>query len=810
MMRAFPFFYHPAVSPKTPSTFGHPAQQHSTAHSVPSHVKNGPALGWGFLHSSKRGCWLALLLLCITALPTFSAFAQKGQPTPPYRHNRTLPPVLDAPLPHAGLPGRGTSTHTPPSNLAQPERAASFAERPFAQRPFAQRPFTADTYNAEAGPNRGAYAPQQGTRTQRGSNPQRVISREEKHAQRMATIEANYQKAEWRLHRLRGVKGVSAGRWREFAQAFMKLRKRLASLPGDDDLAHLQSPALFYAGFSYQQAYQQSSQQADRLRAVVAFRTMAKRDPLHPLADDSLLQVAKLNAAAANFLGAKRALEILLHNQPHGAQASIARTRLARVIKQLKRARAQRAQRQPSTQAAPLRTYSHDEFKKLEASLVAKVSAANKPRPRPKPKPLLHAFRLVPAKHGLKVLLAFKHARKALRMRRHHTKRSLRLLLPNTSKNNRLQTNRLVAGGGLQGIQIARYASKQEKGLRITIALQPNTSITHITQSPLGSDWGLIVTLKREPKGITPNKQQAKRFSPGVLFDPVTNQRITSPKRTRTKRRSKASRQIRRKKTTLSQRKKRSRRPKVQISQPKPPGHYQKAHALIEKTAWTPPPLPPWVVVIDPGHGGKDPGARAHRIEEKQLTLKISFLLRDLIQANAPHVRVVMTRTSDAYVSLAKRAKIAQRYGANLFLSVHLNAHHSKRLHGVETYTSAHKMPKRETAKFDLLATRIHQGLLGVLNRNGRKVRDLGVKKATFRVLAAGDVPTVLVEAGFLTNRREARKLNSPAYLQQIAKGLYNGLRHHLQSLERQALAKKPPQHAHTKNKAFVQVKAAP
>ncbi len=682
----------------------------------------------GFVHP--------LVLLLLVTLP----LTVLGQQRQPYTHNRSQPPVLDA------YQGSTISNQPAPNPASQVLHSMG---SPAASKKATQ--FQTQGMAVGAHPIPAA-----------SSSPLGISSREEKNTQWLIQLESEYQKAEWELHRQRRQKGVSATRWRETAQDFILLRKRLSAVP--HALANLQNPALFYAGFAYQQAFQQGSQNADRLRAVVAFRMMAKRAPLHPLADDSLLQVAYLEANQQNFMGAKRALETLLHNQPHGDQATIARSRLAALTQQLQRTSARRIQRKTPSQASPLRTYSANEFKKLEDSLVARVRNANK-KVAPKPKPLLNALRLLPTKNGLRVLLAFKHARSALQIKRQHFQNALHLMLPKVRQSKRLRTSRIVAGGGLQSIRTIPYANKKGRGLRIEILLQKNTAVTAITQSPLNKEWGMIITLRHQP---TTRQTNRRSFTPR----PRHNQQkkpLKPPMGSRWETRN-----------ASKYRTQKSLKHTAKIPQQRG----------LEKSTWTPPPLPPWVVVIDPGHGGKDPGARSYGLQEKNLALQISLRLRNLIRTNAPHVRVVMTREDDRYISLEQRARLAQRYGANLFLSIHLNAHHARRLNGVETYTSSRKMSSGEQTKFKALAVRIHQGLLGVLNRGGRKVRDLGVKRAAFRVLAAGGVPAVLVEAGFLTNQREALRLSSPAHLQHIATGLYTGLKDYLQSLEHKALAK--------------------
>ncbi|HUJ76001.1 MAG TPA: N-acetylmuramoyl-L-alanine amidase, partial [bacterium] len=210
-------------------------------------------------------------------------------------------------------------------------------------------------------------------------------------------------------------------------------------------------------------------------------------------------------------------------------------------------------------------------------------------------------------------------------------------------------------------------------------------------------------------------------------------------------------------------------------------------------------------IMLDAGHGGRDPGASAYGQEEKTLALRIARFLRDDIHRAHPDIRVGMTRDSDEFIPLARRPQLAKAFGADLFVSIHLNANPIQRFHGVETYflnltsdASALQVAARENATsekkvgdlnlilLDLLrdtnilessklAQAVQTSLVGGL-RQEDAVRDLGVKQAPFMVLIGAEMPSVLVEVGFITNREECQKLKDPAYLEQIAAGINRGL----------------------------------
>lgn len=224
-------------------------------------------------------------------------------------------------------------------------------------------------------------------------------------------------------------------------------------------------------------------------------------------------------------------------------------------------------------------------------------------------------------------------------------------------------------------------------------------------------------------------------------------------------------------------------------------------------------------IVIDPGHGGRDPGAVGFGMMEKDIALEIAGRLRDVIQGKRRGTRVSLTRERDVFVPLEERPRIAKRAGADLFISIHLNANAVERVSGIETYflnpaqddgsvrvaarenaTSETRVGALNTILFDLmrdanilessrLARQLQAALVGELRPN-YAVRNLGVKQAPFMVLIGSEMPSVLVETGFITNRQESRRFRSDAYLNRIARGIYAGLADYI---EGETLARLPP-----------------
>jgi N-acetylmuramoyl-L-alanine amidase len=221
-------------------------------------------------------------------------------------------------------------------------------------------------------------------------------------------------------------------------------------------------------------------------------------------------------------------------------------------------------------------------------------------------------------------------------------------------------------------------------------------------------------------------------------------------------------------------------------------------------------------IVIDPGHGGHDPGAGAHGLKESELTLDVALRLEKLL-ANEPGIEVILTRRSDVYVPLEERTAIANRESADLFLSIHANAARNTAAHGVETYhlsfasspeaeaVAARENSASERAMHNLpdiikaialnnkldesrdLAAMVQESMVTTLRGAKKDIRNLGVKKAPFVVLIGAGMPSVLAEMSFLTNRPEAQLLKTSAYKQKIAEALHEAMMKYRRSLKRQS-----------------------
>jgi N-acetylmuramoyl-L-alanine amidase len=218
-------------------------------------------------------------------------------------------------------------------------------------------------------------------------------------------------------------------------------------------------------------------------------------------------------------------------------------------------------------------------------------------------------------------------------------------------------------------------------------------------------------------------------------------------------------------------------------------------------------------VAIDPGHGGGSVGTRAPLgLVEKELTLDIAQRLRRLLEADS--FEVLMTRDQDRSVSLEERGRAANRAGADIFVSIHLNWIENKKARGIETYylgptddpflTRLAAAENRESGysladmrklldriyadvrqeKSRKLAQVVQASLFGSLGRINPGVEDRGVKAAPFIVLLTTEMPAILAEVSCLSNEEEAGLLNKPLYRQYIAEALAEGVRSYADAVE--------------------------
>ena len=220
------------------------------------------------------------------------------------------------------------------------------------------------------------------------------------------------------------------------------------------------------------------------------------------------------------------------------------------------------------------------------------------------------------------------------------------------------------------------------------------------------------------------------------------------------------------------------------------------------------------LIVIDPGHGGKDPGAMGRKgTREKDIVLKVSMQLKDMITKQLG-AKVLMTREKDVFIELEKRAEFANSQKADLFVSIHVNSHPKRSVKGLELYhfgeasdpralevaARENGTPLKDNApawKFILadkltdkkieesrdLAWIARKALVKKLRKH-YKVKDHGVKTAPFFVLRMTTMPGILAEIAFVSNPNEEKLLTSKTYQKRVAEGIFKGIKAYITPLQ--------------------------
>ena len=235
----------------------------------------------------------------------------------------------------------------------------------------------------------------------------------------------------------------------------------------------------------------------------------------------------------------------------------------------------------------------------------------------------------------------------------------------------------------------------------------------------------------------------------------------------------------------------------------------------------TPPQYKLRTIVIDPGHGGKDPGSVGKISYEKDVALSISLELGRIIKENLPGVKVIYTRKDDSFPSLYKRAAIANKNNADLFLSIHCDSFSNESVYGSSSFVmglsknSANmNVAKRENAvifleenyeetykdfdpnssesvmllnltqKAKVDNSTILANLIQDQFKNRVGIKSRGVKQAPFQVLWNTTMPSVLIETGFLSNSAEEKKLNTKTHQVYVASAIFRAIRDYKKYLE--------------------------
>ncbi len=218
-------------------------------------------------------------------------------------------------------------------------------------------------------------------------------------------------------------------------------------------------------------------------------------------------------------------------------------------------------------------------------------------------------------------------------------------------------------------------------------------------------------------------------------------------------------------------------------------------------------------IVIDPGHGGKDPGCIGRNgLQEKSIVLDVCKELKKLLESQK-NLEVILTRETDIFLPVESRPVIANQKRADIYISVHANSFPNKNRSGVQTFylnfsqdPSVNAIAAQENAtstknisemkdiimkiaqnskivESKELAEIIQGNIVQTLSKNYKNIKDLGVKGGPFWVLIGGEMPSILVEISHLSNSKEAERLKSPQYRRHVAQGIYEGIKNYMESL---------------------------
>ena len=169
-------------------------------------------------------------------------------------------------------------------------------------------------------------------------------------------------------------------------------------------------------------------------------------------------------------------------------------------------------------------------------------------------------------------------------------------------------------------------------------------------------------------------------------------------------------------------------------------------------------------IILDAGHGGKDPGANNSDAIEKEITLSIAKMTQEILEDAG--YKVKMIREEDCFVELTERPEIANRKNAKVFVSIHCNSSEDGEGKGIETFYTEQKGEVDEN-----LATQLHEAIIKYTEADDR-----GVKTADYTVLVRTKMPAVLIETGFLTNSTECELLTDEDYQRKLSEGIAEGI----------------------------------
>lgn len=588
-------------------------------------------------------------------------------------------------------------------------------------------------------------------------------------------IESRYQLAVTQFyqvqHDVTGTPEARAAQWQAVAATFQRIHRDSPTHPRGAD-------ALYSAALALRQAWLTGKTAERAAAALGSFREFSAAYPHHALVDDSLMhQAALLESQSDGTAAAMDLYRNVARRKPPGSQAPLARARLNALLRQERSPES--AEAVAKTPAAVHPSGESGSPAAMTRAIVAEPAVAQGPASVPaKGSARLKRMQVLSALQFTRIILTTDRLVKPKVQQIPGAPGQLRLDFKRLAPERSLSIPRFAEDGVLRRIAVTPL-EKQSTRLVFDVAALERYELKTFE---LPMETKLVVDLypqRAAPAAQAGDKPVARAERPRA--HPAGAGRAVAAKDSAAGPRSAAA--------------------VAQGRAAVAPGPSEEDRTSLKASLG----LKIKTVMIDPGHGGHDPGAMAFGLQEKDLALAIALRLRDLIRTRHPEVRVGMTREEDRFIPLSNRPKLAKAFGADLFVSIHLNASQVERFQGVETYflnltsdSSALEVAARENATsekkvsdlnvilLDLLrdtnilessklAQALHTELVDTL-KESHPVRDLGVKQAPFMVLIGAEMPSVLVEAGFVTNRAESERLKDADYLGRIAGGIYAGL----------------------------------
>lgn len=546
---------------------------------------------------------------------------------------------------------------------------------------------------------------------------------------------------------------------------------------------------MYFIGRIHEELGRRSAVQTDRQNALDAFERMRTTFPKHGWADDSLFRQGLIwKDQLKNAEQARAIFQAVLTTYPQGDMAAEARIQLSALGKSA-----------PTAQSAP-------------AAAPTPAKAPTKQSPA-----TLKSIRHWSSNEYTRVVLDVdaltSYERKVLTASS-GTPQQLQIDLPQARIDADVMPSRTISDGILSHIHVG---SLDAGGARVTLDL---LQMDHYRAFTLPDPCRIVIDVFGEPatSAKTARKASSSAPAPGThtaaAETPAANhvesaltelkaQQKTSPAP------SQATPAPKAKSTTQA----------AVAAQPEPaapdftvsPKQKKMAGTLVEQLGLT-----VRTIMIDPGHGGKDPGAIAHGIQEKDVNLRMAKIMGKMLEAHG--FEVAYTRTTDVFIPLEERTARANAKNADLFISLHCNAYKDGSIKGLEMYylnlatdAQAVRVAARENGISEkkisdmqfilsdlMLNSKINESRQMAAMMQQEAIRGLrkkyqvtnhGAKGAFFYVLTGARMPAVLVELGYLTNTEEAALLKTDAYLQTLAQGLVGGVVAYKKHLERYAAA---------------------